>query len=156
LLAAVFDDMIQKDFPMKATPEQITLGRSLFDAFAADDLDTWQSKLAHDFTFGYPGLRNGTGAAAAREFNTPFNAAFSDWTTVVHTAAMDGDTILMRLTVSFTHSKPLALPEGLLDSSGARCDVDVAMVVKMRDGKIVREETLWNVAELVDQIKSAR
>lgn len=140
---------------MKATPEQIALGRSLFDAFAADDLESWQSKLAHDFTFGYPGLRNGSGAAAAREFNAPFNAAFCDWTTVVHTAGVDGDTILMRLTVSFTHSKPLALPNGTLDASGARCDVDVAMVVKTRDGKIVREETLWNLAELVEQIKSA-
>jgi ketosteroid isomerase-like protein len=141
---------------MKATPDQIALGRSLFDAFAADDLDTWQFKLAQDFTFGYPGLRNGIGAASAREFNEPFNAAFSDWNTVVHTAAMDGDTLLMRLTVSFTHSKPLALRDGVLDPLGARCDVDVAMVVKVRDGKIVREETLWNVAELVDQIKSAR
>lgn len=140
---------------MKATPEQIALGRSLFDAFAADDLESWQRKLAPDFTFGYPGLRNGSGAAAAREFNAPFNAAFSDWTTVVHTAAVDGDTILMRLTVSFTHSKPLALPNGILDALGARCDVDVAMVVETRDGKIVREGTLWNVAELVDQIKSA-
>ncbi len=140
---------------MTATSEQITLGRSLFDAFAAGDLDSWQAKLAPDFTFGYPGLRNGSGAAAAREFNAPFNAAFSDWTTVVHCAAVDGDTILMRLIVSFTHSKPLALPYGTLDASGARCDVDVAMVVKVRDGKILREETLWNVAELVDQIKSA-
>ena len=140
---------------MKATPEQISLGRSLFDAFASDDLESWQSKLAPDFTFGYPGLRNGSGAAAAREFNAPFNAAFSDWNTVVHSAAVDEDTILMRLTVSFTHSKPLALPGGTLEASGARCDVDVAMVVKTRAGKIVREETLWNVAELVDQIKSA-
>jgi ketosteroid isomerase-like protein len=147
--------MIPKESLVKATPEQIALGRSLFDAFAAGDLETWQSKLAHDFTFGYPGLRNGTGAAAAREFNTPFNAAFSDWTTVVHSAAMDGDTILMRLTVSFTHSKPLALPGGTLDALGARCDVDVAMVVTVRDGKILREETLWNVAELVDQMTLA-
>jgi ketosteroid isomerase-like protein len=148
--------MIPKEFFVKATPEQIALGRSLFDAFAADDLEIWQAKLAHDFTFGYPGLRYGSGAAAAREFNAPFNAAFSDWATVVHAAAVDKDTILMRLTVSFTHTKPLALPHGTLDTSGARCDVDVAMVVETRDVKIVREETLWNVAELVDQIKSAR
>lgn len=140
---------------MTATPEQITLARSLFDAFAAGDLETWQAKLAPEFTFGYPGLRNGRGAAEAREFNAPFNEAFSDWNTVVHTAAVDGHTILMRLTVSFTHSKPLALPGGTLHPKGARCDVDVAMVVTLRDGKILREETLWNVAELVDQIKSA-
>jgi ketosteroid isomerase-like protein len=141
---------------MKASPEQITLGRSLFDAFAADDLDAWQSKLASDFTFGYPGMRDGRGAVAARAFNAPFNAAFSDWVTTVHAAAVDGDTILMRLTVSFTHSEPLVLPEGMLNASGARCDVDVAMVVVARDGKIVREETIWNVAELLDQIKAAQ
>lgn len=141
---------------MKAMPEQITLGRTLFDAFAADDLEAWQSKLAHDFTFGYPGLRNGRGAASAREFNAPFNAAFSDWATVVHAAAVDGDTILMRLTVSFTHSNALALPSGTLEASGVRCNVDVAMVVTTRNGKIVREETLWNVAELLDQIKLSK
>jgi ketosteroid isomerase-like protein len=143
-------------FLTKATSEQIILGRTLFDAFGADDLDSWQAKLAPDFTFGYPGMRYGEGASAAREFNEPFNAAFSDWNTVVHTAAADGDTLLMRLTVSFTHSKPLALPEGVLQAAGARCDVEVAMLVKTRDGKIVREETLWNVAELVAQIKSAQ
>ena len=90
----------------------------------------------------------------ARAFNEPFNAAFSNWQTVVHTAAVDGDTILMRMTVSFTHSNPLALPDGILQASGVRCDVEVAMLVKTRDGKIVREETLWNVPELVAQISS--
>ena len=136
-----------------ATAEQISLARSLFDSFGAGNLDVWQSKLAPDFTFGYPGMRYGEGIAAARTFNEPFNAAFTDWNTVVRNAAVDGDTILMRMTVSFTHSSPLALPDGVLPPKNARCDVEVAMLVQVRDGKIVREETLWNVPELVAQIK---
>lgn len=143
------------DLSHTATAEQISLARSLFDSFESGNLDVWQSKLAPDFTFGYPGMRYGEGIAAARMFNEPFNAAFTDWKTVVHNAATDNDTILMRLTVSFTHSSPLAMPENVLQASNARCNVEVAMLVKVQDGKIVREETLWNVPELLAQISAA-
>lgn len=138
-----------------ATAEQVTLARSLFDSFASGNLDVWQTRLAPDFTFGYPGMRYGEGASAARIFNEPFNAAFTDWNTQVHKAAVDDDTILMRMTVSFTHSSPLAMPDGVLPASNARCDVEVAMLVKVREGQIVREETLWNVPELLAQINAA-
>jgi ketosteroid isomerase-like protein len=138
----------------KATLEQITLARSLFDSFATGNMDAWQTKLAPDYTFGYPGMRYGEGIAAARTFNEPFNAAFTDWQTDVHYAAVDGDTTLLRLTVSFTHSSPLAMPDGVLQPKGARCNVEVAMLAKTRDGRIVREETLWNVPELLAQINA--
>ena len=138
----------------KATTEQIELARTLFDSFATGNLDSWEAKLAPDFTFGYPGFRYGQGVAAARAFNEPFNAAFTDWQTDVHFAAVDGDTILLRMTVNFTHSSPLALPDGILAPKNARCKVEVAMLSQARDGKIVREETLWNVLELVAQIKA--
>ncbi len=138
-----------------ATTEQVKLARSLFDSFAAGDLDVWEAKLAPDFTFGYPGLRYGEGVDAARAYNEPFNAAFTDWDTEVHSAAVDGDTILLRMTVNATHSGALVTPEGILPPTGVRGKVEVALLAKTRGGKIVREETLWNVPELMAQLMAA-
>ena len=53
-------------------------GRALLDALNARDLSIWQRQLADTYTASYPGLRNCKDAEAARAFNAPFLAAFSD------------------------------------------------------------------------------
>lgn len=147
-----------EDKPMKAAHEtdRIHLATTLFDAFAAGDLDRWEARLAPDFTFDYPGLPNGRGAAAARAFNEPFLAACSDWRTEVHHAATEGDWVLIQMTVTATQSGDLVSPEGTLPASGRRGSVKAAMVVEIRDdGLIHHEATYWNVPDLVKQLAPA-
>lgn len=46
--------------------EMTTLARSLFDAFAKGDLDSWQAVLSPDFTWSYPGVANGRASPPPR------------------------------------------------------------------------------------------
>lgn len=132
--------------------EMTTLARSLFDAFAKGDLDSWQAVLSQDFTWSYPGVANGRGIAAARAYNEPFNAAFTDWVTDVHAAAIDGETVFLQMTVHATHAAPLALPQGSLPPTGKRGAVPCLLVAKFHDGLIVHEATYWNVPDLMAHI----
>ena len=132
--------------------EMTTLARNLFDGFAKGSLDDWQAALAPDFTWCYPGMPEGRGIVAARAYNEPFNAAFTDWVTDVHAAATDGDTVFLQMTIHATHAAPLATPQGILPASGKRGAVPCVLVAKFRDGLICHEATYWNVLDLMAQI----
>jgi len=134
---------------------RLTQALSLFNAFAAGDLDHWQRQLSPDFTFAYPGVPEGKGIAAARAYNEPFNAAFCDWDIKVHQSAVDGDTTFLLLTVQATHAKPLMTPEGTLVATGRRGAVKAVLVSKTRDGRICHEATYWNVPDLIAQLVPA-
>lgn len=132
--------------------EMTTLARSLFDAFAKGDLDGWQAVLSPEFTWSYPGVADGRSIAAARAYNEPFNAAFADWVTEVHSAAISGETVFLRMTVHATHAAPLVLPQGTVPPSGKRGSVPCVLVAEIRDGLIRHEATYWNVPDLMAQI----
>ncbi len=131
------------------------LALSLFRAFAEGDLDRWQALLAPDFTYSYPGVPDGRGAAAARAYNQPFADAFGDWDTEVHSVAQDGGTVMLEITVRATLVAPLVTPEGTLPASGRRGAVRAVVVAEIGGGRIRREATYWNVPDLVAQILPA-
>lgn len=132
--------------------DNITLARSLFDAFAAGDLGAWQARLAPDFSFDYPGMPGGKGAAAALAYNQPFAAAFSDWVTEVHAAATEGEYVFLSITVHATHSAPLATPQGTLPATHRRGALKAVIFSRIRDGRILHESTYWNVPDLMAQL----
>ncbi len=132
--------------------DRVRLALSLFDALATGDLDAWQSRLAPDFTFSYPGMPDGKGVDAARAYNDPFAPAFSDWKVDVHRSAISDDTVFVEMTVNATHSGPLVTPEGTLPASGRRGAVKCVLVSQQRGDRILREATYWNVPDLVAQI----
>jgi steroid delta-isomerase-like uncharacterized protein len=135
--------------------DRIQLARSLFDAFAAGDLDLWQSKLAEDFTFAYPGMPEGRGIAAARAYNQPFNDSFSGWWLDVRRSADNGRTVFLDMVVHATMSRALVLPEATIPASGQSGAVPCVLVADIVDGKIHHEATYWNVADLMAQIAPA-
>ena len=136
--------------------DSTTLALSLFDAFAAGELDLWQNRLAPDFTFSYPGLPDGKNVAMARAYNQPFCDAFSDWQTRVHAAAVNGDTVFVDITVHCTHSKPLVTPQGTIPATHRRGAVKAVLMARIRDGLILHEATYWNVPDLMAQLVPSR
>lgn len=136
-------------------PNRIRLARILFDSFATGDLSAWQGALAPDFTFSYPGLPNGNGAAEARAYNQPFLDAFTAWSTEVHASAVSGDIVFLLLTIRATLSGPLVTPGGTVPATGQRYTVPLVLVSEIRDGSITREATYWNVPDLLAQIVPA-
>jgi steroid delta-isomerase-like uncharacterized protein len=127
-------------------------GQALLDALNARDLSTWRRQLAPDFTASYPGLRDCRDAESAQAFNAPFLAAFSDLHFHIRSTATDGDRVIYVWTARGTHDGPLVSPAGTLPPTGKNGNVDGVLVTTVRDGKIVREETYWNVPDLLAQI----
>lgn len=129
-------------------------GQALLDAFNARDLSLWQRQLADTFTASYPGLRDCRNGEMARAFNAPFLAAFSDLHFQIHRAVADGDRAIYLWTGRGTHDGPLVTPAGTIPPSGKTGAVDGVLVSTVRDGRIVREETYWNVPDLLAQISA--
>lgn len=130
----------------------VQIGRALLDAFNARDLSIWESKLAEDVSVSYPGFREGHGKEAARLYNLPFITAFSDLNMKVNKVFENGDTVVYMWTGRGTHDGPWQLPTGIAPPTGRKAAVDGVLVATIKDGKIVREETYWNPAELLTQL----
>jgi steroid delta-isomerase-like uncharacterized protein len=135
-----------------AEADRIAFALLLFDAFAAGDLGAWEARLAPDFTFCYPGMPDGKGAAAACAYNQPFAEAFSDWKVEVHNAAIAGNVVMIEMTIHATHTGPLVSPEGTLPATHRHGAVKAALVSEISNGRIHREATYWNIPDLVMQI----
>ena len=138
---------------MTATAANVTqIGRALLDGFNARDLSSWEATLAPDATVSYPGLRGDHGREAARAFNAVFPAAFSDLHFTVTRTIAEGDTVAYCWVASGTHDGPLATPNGPIPPTGRRAEIPGVLIATVREGKIVREETYWNLVELLGQL----
>ncbi|MFZ0548523.1 MAG: ester cyclase [Candidatus Promineifilaceae bacterium] len=133
----------------------VEIGKILFDSIREGDLSSWEAALSDDFTFSYPGLRDGGDKQAAKAFNQIFVVAVPDLTFEVQRTLTDGDTIVYQGVFGGTHTGPLALPTGTIPPTGRRGSVPGVLISVVRNGKIVREETYWNVLELMEQLGAA-
>ena len=138
---------------MTATAANVTqIGRALLDGFNGRDLGAWEAALAPDATFSYPGLRGGCDRATAVAFNASFPAAFSDRHFAVTRTIAQGDTVAYCWVATGTHDGPLATPNGAIPPTGRRGEIPGVLIATVRDGRIVREETYWNLVELLGQL----
>jgi hypothetical protein len=129
-----------------------TIARALFDSLSTGDFSTWEAQLAPGFTASYPGLRGSHNRAEALAFNQVFPVAFPDLRFTISSSARSGDTVYLTWTGTGTQSGPLASPDGVLPPSGRRGSVTGVMVATIRHGLIVREETYWNIPDLIGQL----
>jgi ketosteroid isomerase-like protein len=79
-------------------------------------------------------------------------AAFSDLHFQVHSAVADGARVTYAWTARGTHDGPLVTPSGTIPPSGRRGMVHGVLIATLEDGRIIREETYWNVLDLMAQI----
>lgn len=127
------------------------LATCLFDAFNQRDLSAWASHVAPDAQFSYPGFR-ARGVEAARAYNAPFLAAFSDLHFQVHYVLVDGDRSVAKVTGRGTHDGPLVTEMGTIPPTGRTIEVDALIAVTTHDGRIVQEETYWDRADMMAQL----
>lgn len=129
----------------------VATARSLFDAFNARDFARWERALAPDFVADYPGA-TGLDRAAARAFNEAFVPAFSDLRFEVKRAIVQGDTVVLEGTAGGTFDGPLASPMGTIPPTGRKGAIRIVLIADVRDGKLVREHTIWNQLEFMQQL----
>jgi predicted ester cyclase len=138
---------------MNAAAQDITtLGRALWDAMNARNLDLKKYDYAPDATFSYPGLRGDHDRAAACAYNAIFVDASSDLHFEVTRTVAQGDIVVCSVVARGTHDGPLALPTGTIPPTGRPYEVVGVSVVTVRDGRIVREESHWNQIEFLAQL----
>ena len=126
------------------------LATALFDAFNQRDLSAWEAQLAPDAEFSYPGFRGDR--EAARAYNAPFLAAFSDLQFQTHYIVADGERSVAKITGRGTHDAPFVTPQGTVPASGRAIEVDGIVVVTTRNNLIVQEETYWDRASMLQQL----
>lgn len=130
----------------------IQIGRSLFDGIEAHDLNQWEAVLADNFTASYPSARPTLNKEEAKAFNANFITAIPDLHFEYRSILADGDKIVYVWNGSGTHTGPLALPTDTVPPTYKRASVPGVLYVELQDGKIVREETYWNLVELLAQL----
>jgi predicted ester cyclase len=129
----------------------VKTARALFDAFTKHDLSIWERALGPDFVADYP-CAPGLDRIQARAYNTPFVEAFPDLKMVPERVIVQGNTVVLDGFASGTFSKPLATPQGMVPPNGRAGGVRIVLIVEIRDGKIVREQTVWNQLDLFTQL----
>ncbi len=134
------------------TDPKITTARALLDALTTKDFSDWQALMAPGFTCSYPGMRGAHPKEAAVAFNTVFPAAFPDLAFTVTAQAVNGDLVYLSWTAIGTHLGPLTGPEGTLPPTRRKGAVQGVSVVTLKDGMIQREETYWNLPDLIVQL----
>lgn len=130
----------------------IQLGKALLDGFNTRDLSAWEGALADNVQLSYPSFRNMQGKAAAKAYNAPFPAAFSDLTMTVTSAVEDGDRVIYTWTAKGTHDGALVTAAGAIPPTGKKATIDGVLITTIHGGKIVREETYWNIPDLLAQL----
>jgi predicted ester cyclase len=129
----------------------VTTARSLFDAFNARDLSRWERALSPRFVADYP-CAPGLDRAAARAYNAPFLDAFSDLRFSVQRSIVQGDTVVLDGSAAGTFDGPLHSPAGVIAPNGRTGSVRIVLIAEVRDGRLVREQTVWNQLDLFQQL----
>lgn len=135
-----------------SSPAATSTATALIDAFNSRDLGIWEQQVAQDAEFSYPGFRDQRGRDAARAYNAPFLAAFSDLHFRVNHVTVDGDRSIVTATARGTHDGPLVTPLATFPASGRVGVVEGVFITTTKDGKIVREESYWDRAEFMEQL----
>lgn len=131
--------------------QTINTARALIDAINRRDMSLWERATADDLIADYPGGHD-LGKDAAKMFNLSFFDAAPDLRFDVEHIITQDDTVVFQITTSGTFTQPLVTPEGTIPPTGKQVNAPMVLIAQVRDGKIVREQTVWNQLEVFQQL----
>lgn len=129
----------------------VTTARALVDAFNARDLSRWEKLLAPSFVADYPCAPD-LDRAGARAYNAPFIDAFPDLRFTIQRTLVQGNTVVFDVDAAGTLERPLASPDGPIPPTGKSAKVRIVITSEIQDGRIAREQTVWNQYDLFQQL----
>lgn len=88
------------------------------------------------------------GIEGYKSFTTSTANAFSDFNCTIEEIAVKGDNIWSRFTITGTNTGPL----GVIPATGKKVKVSGLAITRVVNGKIVEDETFWNVLDLYQQL----
>ncbi len=89
------------------------------------------------------------GIEAFKEFMTDTATRFTDFQCAIEEVAVKGEDIWSRFTISGINTGPL--PDGT-PATGNKFHVTGLAITHVVDGKVVKDETFWNVLDMMQQL----
>lgn len=134
---------------MQTTDTTVQTAMALVEAFNRRDISIWDNATSPDLAADYPGA-HGLNKDAARGYNLSFLNASDDIHFDVENVVASGGQAVIQCAVSATFQHPLVTPDGTIPPTGRGGDhaIPFALIAEVKDGKVVKETTLWNQLEV--------
>jgi steroid delta-isomerase-like uncharacterized protein len=131
--------------------KQIAL--TVIEALNARDLSLWSQLLAQDYTAEHPGVSVPLNKTKSVGYYQRFVTAFPDIHFEVLHVLAEGDHVLIHWMASGTHAERLATVTGeTIPPTQRSVRVSGALLIEVRDGKIVRDWSYWDQLSLLAQL----
>jgi predicted ester cyclase len=133
--------------------ENKRIALSLIEALNARDLSLWSKHLAEDYTANLPGVSTPLNKTKTIGYHQRFVTALPNIHFEVLHVLAEGDYILIHWMASGTHDERLATVTGqTIPPTQRSVRVSGALLIEVRDGKIVRDWSYWDQLSLLAQL----
>ena len=133
------------------------LGRAAHAAYDKRDFSGPEATIADTFTWTVVPFGTGSaGVAGSREVMETWSTAFSDSTATPTAVIEGGDQAAIEFLFSGTHDGVLPTPDGGIEPTGQRVELDVCNVFRALDGKLVECRSYFDAATLMRQLGLTR
>lgn len=120
------------------------------EAINTNDLALLEEILAPEYELRSPILPEPImGIEAFKAFLTNTVATFTDFQNIIEEVAVKGDDIWSRFTISGINTGPLP---GGIPATGRKFHVTGLAITRVVNGKVVNDETFWNVLDMMQQL----
>ncbi len=136
-----------------AEQANIQVARAFFDAWNAHDLNQFDQYEADDMTVEAPGTPGPMTKAQNRMYNQGFITAFPDGHFDVTLTVAQGDYVVLHWSATGTHTGPMATPSGgTVPPTGKAARVTGSSTFEIKNGKVTRSWTFWDMTSLLGQL----
>jgi steroid delta-isomerase-like uncharacterized protein len=136
-----------------SSEENKRIALSIIEALNARDLSLWSKHLAEDYIAEHPGVSVPLNKTKSVGYYQRFVTAFPDIHFEVLHVLAEGDHVLIHWMASGTHAERLATVTGeTIPPTRRRVRVSGALLIEVRDGKIVRDWSYWDQLSLLAQL----
>jgi steroid delta-isomerase-like uncharacterized protein len=138
---------------MSSEDENKQIALSIIEALNARDLSLWSQHLAEDYMAEVPGVKAPLNKTKTMGYHQRFVTALPNIHFEVLHVIAEGDHVLIHWMARGTHDERLATVTGeTIPPTQRSVRVSGALLVEVRDGKIVRDWSYWDQLSLLAQL----
>ena len=138
----------------KLTPKQlIDAAKAPLLAYSAKDWDKVKRSITSNFIYDEVGTaRKVQGIDNVVPLWQEWAAAMPDSKATIHAAHVSGNTVVLELTWTGTHTGPLNLPTGTVAGTGKGIDMRAAAIFEITGGKASTQRHYFDMATMLNQL----
>jgi predicted ester cyclase len=132
--------------------KNVDVARRGSEAFNKQDSEALAQDLATDFEGTAPGGAKIKGQKEAREYNQNWWNAFPNAKTTTTRYVSEGDVVIEHGVFRGRHTGVLRTPMGDIEPTGKDVEGTYVNILTFREGKVTRQELLFDRMQLMEQI----